>query len=96
MSSDCWHGNEFLELLNINNLGGTRFVNFLTASKEAVEMFNKFKEMPSEKKISIPIINRDIKRILEHLCFGIQMIMSEKLANDYRVYIVETSEYIVS
>lgn len=89
--SDCWRGSEFLELLNINNVGRSRFPTVLYASKLAIANFEKAKE-EMIKPYNMPTISRETKKILEHLCFAMQMIMSDSAANDYRAYVVESME----
>lgn len=75
----------------MNNIGCSRFATFHTATNAAIEDFIKnTKEMAPEKRW--PTISRDARKILEHLCFAMQMIISDNFVNDYRVYVIETME----
>lgn len=92
MVSKPWLGTEFLELLNIDEIGRSRFPVFLVASNAAIKDFNDSREIRSERTI-IPTISFETKAVLENLCFAMQMIMSEIFVNDYRAYVIETEEY---
>ncbi|XP_011863611.1 PREDICTED: Fanconi anemia group J protein homolog isoform X2 [Vollenhovia emeryi] len=92
MMSKSWLGSEFRELLHVYDVGCSRFPDFLAASGTAIQDFGKnMKEEIRREKI-IPTISRDTKKILEYLCFAMQMISSDNFANDYRIYVVETIE----
>lgn len=89
--NDYWLGAEFLVLLDMNNIGSSRFPAFHNASKEAIQNFEKIKQDPKPDK-TIRVISRDTKKILEHLSFSMQMLTSDISVNDYRVCVVESME----
>ncbi|KMQ92242.1 fanconi anemia group j protein [Lasius niger] len=89
--NDYWLGAEFLVLLDMNNIGSSRFPAFHNASKEAIQNFEKIKQDPKPDK-TIRVISRDTKKILEHLSFSMQMLTSDISVNDYRVCVVESIE----
>lgn len=91
MNTNYWQGAEFLELLNIGNVGRSRFPAFLDASKVAIQDYNDMKEEFRPDRIK-PTITRETKCILEHLCFAMYMLTSEDFVNDYRACIIETIE----
>ncbi|XP_012524836.1 Fanconi anemia group J protein isoform X2 [Monomorium pharaonis] len=93
MVSKCWLGNEFRVLLDINNVGCPRFIDFRNASTKVI---NDFIENTREEKSKtiMPTISRETKNILEKLCFAMQMIESDIFVNDYRMYIAETVEIL--
>lgn len=93
MISQYWLGAEFLVLLDLDKIGRSRFPAFLTASKVAIQDFNEMKEETRPEKMK-PVITRETKIILEHLCYAMQMITSETFVNDYRAYVVETMEFV--
>lgn len=94
MVSNRWLGTEFRVLLDMNNIASPRFSTFHAASNAAIEDFIKsMKEDVFSPEKMMPTISRDTRRILEYLCFAMQMIISDHFVNDYRVYIVETMEY---
>lgn len=90
MISKQWLGVEFLELLNINQVGPANFSNFLTAGKTAIRDFNDSKEIPTS---TTPTITFETKAILEDVCLALETIASEIFVNDYRAYVTETEEY---
>jgi len=94
MISDKWSGTEFVELLNIEKIGRSRFPDFFAASKAILRDFEVMNEIiragnPVKPK---PTISHEIRRILEYLCFVMEKITSDIFANDYRAYIEETKE----
>jgi hypothetical protein len=94
MVSDCWTGIEFVELLNIEKIGCSRFSDFLAASNVIIRDFEIMNEIiragnPVKPK---PTISHETKKILEYLCFVMEKITSDMFVNDYRAYIVETKE----
>lgn len=76
-------------LLDVHNVGCSRFPIFLAASKSAIEDFVENTREENREKM-IPTISRDTKRTLEYLCFAMQMITSDIFVNDYRMYVTET------
>ncbi|KYM82605.1 Fanconi anemia group J protein like protein [Atta colombica] len=90
--SKHWVGAVFRELLDVNKIGCPRFSDFIAASKIAIEDFKQNMKEENSKKIK-PTISQESKKLLEYLCFGMQMIASDKV-DDYRMYIVETNEFI--
>lgn len=92
MTSKTWLGIEFRVLLDVNNIGCSRFPDFIAASTAAIQDFakNMKEEIPFERMM--PTISRDTKKILEYLCFAMQMTVSDIFVNDYRMYVVETFE----
>lgn len=92
MVSKHWIGSVFRELLDVNKVGCSRFSNFIAASKVAIEDFKQNMKEENPKKTK-PTISQDSKKLLEYLCFAMQMISSDKV-DDYRMYIVETNEFI--
>ncbi|KAG5319462.1 FANCJ protein, partial [Pseudoatta argentina] len=92
MVSKHWVGAVFRELLNVNEIGCPRFPDFIAASKIAIEDFKQNMKEENSKKIN-PTISQESKKLLEYLCFGMQMIASDKV-DDYRMCIVETNEFI--
>lgn len=91
MVSNCWLGAEFLVLLDMNNIGSSKFSNFHDASKMAIQHFEEVKQETRPDKI-VQTISQDTKRILEDLCFAIQMLTSDTFVNDYRICVVESME----
>jgi hypothetical protein len=89
MCSDHWTGSYFLQMLNVNKIGNSRFPDFLTASSAAISDFDKMKEDFHLDKI-LPTISRETKKILEHLCFVIQVLTLKDFVDDYRAYVIET------
>jgi len=89
MCSDHWTGSYFLQMLDVNKLGYSRFPDFLAASKAAISDFDKMKEEFRSEKM-LPTISRETKTILEHLCFAIQVLTSKDFVDDYRAYVIET------
>ncbi|XP_029158437.1 Fanconi anemia group J protein homolog [Nylanderia fulva] len=86
-----WLGAEFLALLDMNNVGRSRFPDFHNASKMAIQDFEKAKqEQLSRTDKTFHIISRETKNILEYLCFAIQMLTSDVSVNDYRVCVIES------
>lgn len=81
-------------LLDVNNIGCSRFPNFLAASTAAIQDFTKNMKEEIYFEKMMPTISRDTKKILEYLCFAIQMIISDICVNDYRMYVTETFESI--
>lgn len=79
-------------MLDVNKIGCPRFSDFIAASKIAIEDFKQNMKEENSKKIK-PTISQESKKLLEYLCFGMQMIASDKV-DDYRMYIVETNEFI--
>ncbi|XP_018396532.1 PREDICTED: Fanconi anemia group J protein homolog [Cyphomyrmex costatus] len=92
MVSTHWIGSVFRELLDVNNVGCPRFPDVLRASMMAIEDFKQNLKEDDPKKIK-PTISQESKRLLEYLCFAMQMITSDKV-DDYRMYIIETNEFI--
>jgi len=87
-----WLGIEFRVLLDVHNVGCSRFPIFLAASRSAIEDFvENINKIENPEKM-IPTISRDTKKILEYLCFAMQMITSDIFVNDYRMYVTETIE----
>ncbi|XP_011336322.1 Fanconi anemia group J protein homolog isoform X2 [Ooceraea biroi] len=91
MASDYFPGSYFLQMLNVNKVGSSRFPGFLAASKAAILNFEKMKEESRPEKM-LPTISRETKTILEHLCFIMQILTSEASVDDYRAHIIETVE----
>lgn len=91
MDSDYWNGSYFLQMLNVNEVGRSRFPDFLSASKAAISDFNMREEIGLRATMP-PTISRETKIILEHLCFAIQVLTLEASVDDYRVYVIETIE----
>ncbi|TGZ47264.1 Fanconi anemia group J protein homolog isoform X2 [Temnothorax longispinosus] len=89
MISNTWLGMEFRVLLDVNNVGCSRFPNFLAATREAIEDFNKNMKEPEKMILTI---SQETKRILEHVCLSMQMIVSDILVDDYRMCVIETIE----
>lgn len=79
-------------LLDVHNVGCSRFPIFLAASRSAIEDFVENLNKEENPKNMIPTISRDTKRILEYLCFAMQMITSDIFVNDYWMYVTETIE----
>jgi len=91
MISKHWHGTEFRVLLDVNNVGCPRFPDFLNASTAAIEDLKISMKEENPEKIKLTI-SQETKKILERLCFAMQMIASDIFVNDYRMYIIETNE----
>ncbi|XP_029668154.1 Fanconi anemia group J protein-like isoform X3 [Formica exsecta] len=89
MVSDYWLGAEFLVLLDMHNIGNSRFPDFHNASKMAIQDFKEMKQEARPDKI-VQTISHDTKKILEHLCFAIQMLTSDIFVNDFRVCVKES------
>ncbi|XP_032691558.1 Fanconi anemia group J protein homolog [Odontomachus brunneus] len=89
MISKQWSGVEFLEMLDIDHIGISRFPNFLAASNAAIQDYNESRETHSRR--IIPTITVETKKILEELRFALETIRD--YVHDYRVYVVETEEY---
>lgn len=91
MVNNCWLGAEFLVLLDMNNVGSSKFSDFHDASKIAIQDFEEMKQETRPDKI-IQTISQDTKRILEDMCFAIQMLTSDTFVNDYRICVIESME----
>ncbi|XP_046416679.1 Fanconi anemia group J protein-like [Neodiprion fabricii] len=90
-SSDFWTGVQLCELFNIHSLGKGTAKTFEKAASEAIMDFNKAKEEMSRNQDiePFPVITPLTKRFLEDFTLALQVMASEKLANDYRACIVE-------
>ncbi|XP_072750132.1 Fanconi anemia group J protein homolog isoform X2 [Anoplolepis gracilipes] len=91
MVSEYWLGAEFLVLLDVNNIGSSRFPDFHDASKMAIQHFEEMKQENRPEKL-IHTISQDTKKILEYVCFAIQMLTSDIFVNDYRVCVIESTK----
>ncbi|XP_050457953.1 Fanconi anemia group J protein-like isoform X2 [Cataglyphis hispanica] len=89
MVSDYWLGAEFLVLLDMHNIGSSRFPDFHHASKVAIQDFETMKQETRPDKI-FQTISHDTKKILEHLCFAIQMLTTDIFVNDYKICVKES------
>jgi len=89
MCSDHWTGSYFLQMLDVNKIGYSRFPDFLAASKAAISDFDNMKEDVRLEKM-LPTISRETRKILEHLCFVIQVLTLKDFVDDYRAYVTET------
>lgn len=76
-------------LLDEDDVGRSRFPDFLNASQAAIQTFNEMKEETRPDQIKLTIA-RETKILLEHLYYIAQMLTSETHVNDYRAYVVET------
>jgi len=91
MISKHWFGTEFRVLLDVNNVGRPRFLDFINASMAAIEDLKINMKEENPKKVK-PTISQETKKVLERLCFAMQMIASDIFVNDYRMYVIETNE----
>lgn len=89
MVSDYWLGAEFLVLLDMHNIGSSRFPDFHHASKMAIRNFEEMKQETRPDKI-FQTISHDTKKILEYLCFAIQMLTTDIFVNDYKICVKES------
>lgn len=93
--SDRWSGSEFVELLNIEKIGCHRFPEFFAASSAIIRDFETMNDILRSGKPMVkpmPTITHETKKVLEYLCFVMEKITSDMFVNDYRAYIVETTE----